>query len=95
VQHARPAIDFAALRDGAEDDGNLAVTALVPIAGSWFTMGSTDGNDNERPVHRVWVDAFELGACQVTNAEYARFAPPPCRDDAALNDPDQPVVAVS
>jgi len=71
------------------------VTALVPIAGSWFTMGSANGNDNERPVHRVWVDAFELGACQVTNAEYARFAPPPCRDDAAFNDPDQPVVAVS
>jgi formylglycine-generating enzyme required for sulfatase activity len=24
-------------------------------------------------VHRVWIGAFELGECQVTNAEYARF----------------------
>lgn len=38
-----------------------------------FLMGSETGQDNERPVHRVWIDAFELAACQVTNAEYAIF----------------------
>ena len=31
----------------------------------------------------------------VTNAEYARFATPPCADDPLFNHPDQPVVAVS
>lgn len=74
---------------------------LVLIKGAWFLMGSEDGADNERPVHRVWVDSFELGAWQVTNGEYAAFlqstghARPPCWEDPQFNDPDQPVVAVS
>lgn len=57
--------------------------------------------DDERPVHRVWIDEFLLAACQVTNAEYRDFvtsagAPPPrfC-GDASLNQPEQPVVGVS
>ena len=39
--------------------------------------------------------AFEIGATQVTNAEYAIFEPPPMREDPKFNHPDQPVVAVS
>lgn len=58
-------------------------------------MGSDDGEDNERPIHRVWVDPFELAARPVTNAEYARFAQPPRAGDPLFNHPDQPVVAVS
>ena len=71
------------------------MTALISIEGSWFAMGSDDGAENERPVHRVWVDSFEIGLYPVTNAEYALFAPPPCRDDPRFNDAHQPVVAVS
>jgi formylglycine-generating enzyme required for sulfatase activity len=71
------------------------VTPLVSVAGSWFVMGSEEGGDNEQPLHRVWVDSFEIGATAVTNADYALFAPPPCRDDPRFNDPSQPVVAVS
>ena len=64
-------------------------------------MGCDTGRDDERPAHRVRVDAFEMAACQVTNAEYARFlaatssAKPLHWDDANFNDPRQPVVAVS
>ena len=74
---------------------------LVRIDAGWFTMGSDDGPENERPVHRVWVDAFELAPCQVTNSEYGQFLrdsghpPPPSWNDPAFNDPQQPVVAVS
>lgn len=57
-------------------------------------MGS-DERPDERPVHRVRVDRFRLSPLQVTNEEYARFAPPPRRDDPRFNDPHQPVVAVS
>ncbi len=46
---------------------------LVLIPAGWFRMGSEAGQENERPVHRVWIDAFYLAACQVTNAAYARF----------------------
>ena len=71
------------------------------IEGTWFLMGSEDGEDNERPIHRVWVDTFEIGACQVTNGEYSLFLEatshpePPCFHDPAFSDPWQPVVAVS
>ena len=36
-------------------------------------MGSDSGQDNERPVHRVWVDAFLMAACQVRNSDYSQF----------------------
>ena len=64
-------------------------------------MGSNSGQDCERPVHRVWIDAFQLGATQVTNAEYERFLqatgtpPPPFWNDPKFNNPDQPVAGPS
>ena len=75
--------------------------ALVRIAEGWFQMGCAEGRDVEKPVHRVCVDAFELAACQVTRAEYARFLsatshpPPHDWDDPNLSDPQQPVVSAS
>ena len=33
-------------------------------------MGYAGGRDDEKPVHRVWVDAFELAAYQTTNEDY-------------------------
>jgi len=74
---------------------------LVQIPAAWFVMGSNTGQDCERPIHRVWVDAFLLAATQVTNAEYARFLsavgapPPPFWNDPNFNHPQQPVTAVS
>ena len=69
--------------------------SFVRIPGGWFDMGSDDGEDNERPIHRVWIDPFELAVHPVTNADYARLGQPQCADDPLFNDPDQPVVAVS
>ncbi len=78
------------------------VPALVRIPEGWFLMGCDTGQDNEKPVHRVWVDEFLLAACQVTNADYGRFlrdtaslSPPPFWSDPAFNQSDQPVVGVS
>ena len=64
-------------------------------------MGSETGQENERPVHGVFVDSFSLAKCQITNAEYALFlsdtglAPTLCWSDPDFNHPEQPVVAVS
>jgi len=64
-------------------------------------MGSESGQDNERPVHRVWVDEFELCIYQVTNGEYGKYLAASGRrkpqhwDDANFNNPNQPVVAPS
>lgn len=75
--------------------------ALICIPGSWFLMGSDQGQDCERPVHRVWVDSFLLAATQVTNEEYGRYlratfaASPPFWNDANFNHPLQPVAGPS
>ncbi len=74
---------------------------LARIPAGWFLMGCDTGQDNEKPVHSVWIDEFLLAACQVTNAEYAHFrretasSPPPFWNDSAFSHPQQPVVGVS
>jgi formylglycine-generating enzyme len=73
----------------------------VLIPAGYFLMGSDLGQDEERPVHRVWVDAFEMAAFQVRNQDYAAFLesqghPKPKHwNDPDFNHPNQPVVAVS
>ena len=77
------------------------VSEFVTIPGGWFDMGSTGGHDDEAPVHRVWVDAFEIGVTAVTRADYQRFLEatrhdlPRDWDAAAFAAPDFPVVGVS
>jgi sulfatase modifying factor 1 len=74
---------------------------MVRLPEGWFLMGSDAGQENERPVHRIWLDAFELATCQVTHAEYAHFLrgtperTPPTWNDPDFSHPEQPVVSVS
>jgi formylglycine-generating enzyme required for sulfatase activity len=74
---------------------------MMCVPEGWFEMGSAAGRDDERPVHRVWVDAFQLGAYQVTNAEYGSFvaatgAPEPMNwQEVSFNDARMPVVGIS
>jgi sulfatase modifying factor 1 len=78
-----------------------AEPALVRIPEGWFFMGSDTGQDCERPIHRVWIDAFFCSATQVANAEYERFlsatatGPPPFWNDPNFNHPRQPVTGVT
>jgi formylglycine-generating enzyme required for sulfatase activity len=64
-------------------------------------MGCEQGRDEEKPVHRVWVDEFQMAVCQVRNRDYACFLessgnPAPLQwNDPHLNHPGQPVVSVS
>jgi formylglycine-generating enzyme len=75
--------------------------AMRRIPEGWFSMGYADGRDDEKPVHRVWADAFELAAYQTTNSEYSRFLlatshPAPASwGEPDFSDPRQPVVGVS
>lgn len=64
-------------------------------------MGCEQGRDEERPVHRVWVDEFLLAKYPTTNRDYSAFLeatghpPSPFWSHPDFNDPDQPVAAVS
>jgi len=46
---------------------------LARIPAGDFLMGAADAEDDERPVHRVFVSEFFIGRYPVTQDEYARF----------------------
>src|ERR1700678_1111117 len=85
----------------AEERSFALIPELVSIRAGYFQMGCDYGQDNEKPVHRVWIDEFLLAACQVTNTDYGYFlgatksSAPPFWSDPPFNDPKQPVVGVS
>ena len=63
-------------RSGQGDSSNSASVPInmVLIPASDFLMGSDDGwNNDEQPVHTVYVDAFYMDVYEVTNAQYKRF----------------------
>ncbi len=55
---------MTAAKDGA---------AMVVIPAGEFLLGSESGYPNERPIHRVFVEAFALAQHPVTNAQYELF----------------------
>jgi formylglycine-generating enzyme len=46
---------------------------VARIAAGEFVMGSEDGEEDERPRHRAYIDDFAIGTYPVTNTEYAQF----------------------
>ncbi|MBN1782439.1 formylglycine-generating enzyme family protein [bacterium] len=42
-------------------------------AGREFMMGSENGDEDEKPVHRVYLDDFYMDACEVSNARFCIF----------------------
>ena len=57
---------------GSNMTGKDGMTLLYVPAGE-FTMGSEAGNDDEKPVHTVYLDAFWIDQTEVTNAMFVRF----------------------
>ena len=60
---------------------------MVRIPAGEFTMGADDGDMDEGPAHRVYVDEFHLGAYAITNREYARFVKHAKHRAPALREP--------
>ncbi len=56
--------------DGSRRPGKAGVV-WVGIAGGTFQMGSNDGDEDEKPVHRVTVSSFEMARSEVTFGQYA------------------------
>jgi iron(II)-dependent oxidoreductase len=71
---------------------------LVPAGEFW--MGSEE-DDDEKPRHRVYLDAYYIDKYAVTNILYERFMSAANRgtplfwDDSKFNGPSQPVVGVT
>ena len=46
---------------------------MVLVPAGEFTMGSEEGDDDEQPIHRVYLDAFHMDTYEVTVGQYAKF----------------------
>jgi formylglycine-generating enzyme required for sulfatase activity len=73
----------------------------VAVPGGAFLMGSETGQEDERPVHRVHVDAFQISIFPVTRRDYAAFLDATGHDRprdwhaTAFDGEERPVVGVS
>lgn len=65
---------------------------MVRIPAGWFEMGSQDGSADETPRHRVFIDAFLMDRCEVTQAMYSEF---PLPDPSHFKDPQRPVEQIN
>jgi formylglycine-generating enzyme required for sulfatase activity len=81
-------------------------SVMVRIPAGAFTMGSNDGDADEKPVHQPYVSEFFVDKYEVTNRQYKQFCdatgrtPPSDPDFAGMPNyftscPDYPVVNVS
>ncbi len=76
-------------------------SVLVWLPGGEFTMGSNDGQADEKPPTKLRLEGFWMGKYEITNKQYAKFLKaaghiePGYWDDARFNQPDHPVVAVT
>ena len=46
---------------------------MVLVPAGEFPMGSEQGDDDEQPVHRVYLESFYLDTFEVTNGRFAKF----------------------
>lgn len=93
------------------DDKNQAVIdeylrSLTPegmafIPAGEFQMGSNDSEEDEKPVHTIYLDSFYIDVYPVTNAQYRKFTEatghpkPSYWNNINFNQPNQPVVGVT
>jgi formylglycine-generating enzyme required for sulfatase activity len=59
----------------SNDDKMFLVMEFVAVPAGEFTMGSPsgEGSDREHPQHTVFLDAYDIGKYEVTNALYSAF----------------------
>ena len=62
----------AGVQPPAEVIGKDGAPMMLVPAGE-FTMGSDKGDDDEQPVHRVFLDSFYMDKFEVTNGRFAKF----------------------
>ncbi|HQO09088.1 MAG TPA: SUMF1/EgtB/PvdO family nonheme iron enzyme [Clostridiales bacterium] len=69
-----------------------AIPEMVFVEGGTFQMGSTSGDQDEKPVHNVTLSDFYIGKTEVTQAQYqAVIGENPC----CFKDDNLPIVNVS
>jgi formylglycine-generating enzyme required for sulfatase activity len=87
-----------------KSSGEPIPNPMILIPAGTFLMGSEEGGRSERPVHSVFLDAFEINQFEVTQFQYGEFVKATrhrsplsryVKDIERYNDVNQPVVYVS
>jgi len=65
---------------------------MVLIPGGKFLMGDNQGDDDEKPAHRVQISSFYMDRCEVTQQSYRSLMGD---NPAKFSGPDRPVERVS
>jgi len=65
---------------------------MVAIPGAWFEMGSSKGNDDESPVHRVWISPFLMDRYEVVQDQFKKFQFP---DPSHFKNPKNPLERIN
>jgi formylglycine-generating enzyme required for sulfatase activity len=60
---------------GEEREHEESGIVFVRICGGTFTMGSADGDPDEKPAHPVTLSDFWIGKTEVSNGQYRSFRP--------------------
>lgn len=74
------------------DPSSYIEPEMIKIKGGTFEMGSYNGKDNEKPLHKVTVSSFYIGKYEVTNKEYRMYD---SSHRTGWSDDDHPVEEVS
>ncbi len=65
---------------------------MVVIPEGWFEMGSEKGQDDESPVHRVWIDSFWMDRHEVVQDQFRKYELP---DPSHFKGSNQPLEQIN
>jgi formylglycine-generating enzyme required for sulfatase activity len=65
-----PPFSKSSLVTGSTKTSNIDGMTLVYVPAGAFTMGDDSGEKDERPAHKVYLDAFWIDQTEVTNKQY-------------------------
>ncbi|OGW17552.1 MAG: hypothetical protein A3K09_02140 [Nitrospinae bacterium RIFCSPLOWO2_12_FULL_47_7] len=58
-----------------EKEALVKLEEMVYVPAGKFIMGANDGEDDEKPMHEVFLKGFYMDKYEVTNAQYKKFKP--------------------
>ncbi len=65
---------------------------MVVLPEGWFEMGSEEGQEDESPVHRVWISSFWMDRHEVVQEEFRKYELP---DPSHFKGPNQPLEQIN
>ena len=51
----------------------VPIPTMIAVKGGTFQLGSNEGNDDEKPIHRVTLNDFYIGKYELTVGQYLQF----------------------